>query len=120
MNNTISTARLACTLALASVFASQVHADEGSKCHFHGNQPAAQAVVADCAAQRRDVLVKSGKLDASWRTIQPEKVDAVSGKKGKEWKVTFNNPAAPDPTKRALYMFFTESGNFMAANFSGK
>lgn len=118
MKNTLRTASLALMAALA--LAPQVHAAEGSKCHFHGNQPAAQAVVADCAAQRRDTLVKAGKLDASWQAAKPEKIEAVDGKKGKEWKVTLRNPAAADPAKQALYMFFTASGNFMAANFTGQ
>lgn len=111
---------LATALASTLAFAPQAQAAEGSKCHFHGNQPAAQAVVTDCAAQRRDALVKSGKLDASWQAIKPEKIEAVDGKKGKEWKVTFSNPAAADKAKPSLFMFFTETGNFMAANFTGK
>jgi hypothetical protein len=44
----------------------------------------------------------------------------VDGKKGKEWVVTFVNPAVADKTKEKLYMFFTAPGNFIAANFSGK
>ena len=42
------------------------------------------------------------------------------GKKGKEWKVTFKDPAAKDKTKETLYMFFTQPGNFIAANFTGQ
>ena len=110
---------LATTLVSALAFAPQAQAAEGSNCHFHGNKPAAQTVVNDCAAQRRDTLIKSGKLDASWQAVKPEKMEVIDGKKGKEWKVTFGNPAAVDKTKRALFMFFAESGNFMAANFTG-
>ena len=39
---------------------------------------------------------------------------------GKEWKVSFKNPAAQDKGKDTLYMFFTPVGNFIAANFSGQ
>ena len=115
MKKFIITIGLMSTLA----FAPQVHASEGSGCHFHGSKPVTQTVVTDCATQRRDTLIKSGKLDASWQAVKPEKIEVIDGKKGKEWKVTFGNPAAADKTKRALFMFFAESGNFMAANFTG-
>ena len=95
-------------------------ASEGGSCHFHGNKPAAEATVSGCATQRKDALVKSGKLDAAWRTVQAEKIETVEGKKGKEWKVTFKDSAAKDKTKETLYMFFTQPGNFIAANFTGQ
>lgn len=120
MKKMMLTISLVATLGSSLVFAPQAQAAEGSKCHFHGNKPAAQAVVSDCATQRRDALVKSGKLDASWQAVKPEKIEVIDGKKGKEWKLTFNNPAVVDKTKSSLFMFFTETGNFMAANFTGK
>ena len=95
-------------------------ASEGGSCHFHGSKPAAEATVSGCATQRKDALVKSGKLDAAWRAVKPEKIEMVEGKKGKEWKVTFKDPAAKDKTKETLYMFFTPPGNFIASNFTGQ
>jgi hypothetical protein len=109
---------LALATSLLAVPAAQ--ADVGGRCHFHGNKPASQAVVTDCADQRKATLVKAGKLDASWQAIQQEKAELVDGKKGKEWKITFNNPGAPDPGKRTLYLFFSQPGNFIAANHTGK
>ena len=73
-----------------------------------------------CALQRKDALVKNGKLDAAWSALTPEKIEAVEGKKGQEWKVTFKNASAQDKTKATLYMFFTLPGNFIAANFTGQ
>ena len=73
-----------------------------------------------CAAQRKDALVKSGKLDASWSAVTQDKIESVDGKKGKEWKVTFKDTAAKDKTKETLYMFFTPVGNFIASNFTGQ
>ena len=95
-------------------------ADPGNSCHFHGKKPAAEATVSACAMQRKDALVKSKKLDASWSAIKPASIEAVDGKKGKEWKVIFSNPASTDKSKTNLYLFFSESGNFIAANHSGK
>ena len=95
-------------------------ASEGGSCHFHGSKPAAEATVLGCAQQRKEALVKAGKIDASWQAVKHDKVEAVDGKKGKEWKVTFKDPAAKDKAKETLYIFFTAPGNFIAANFTGQ
>lgn len=91
-----------------------------SACHFHGSKAASQETVAECAAKRQQTLIASGKLDKSWALIQPATFEQVEGQRGKEWKVTFKDPAAADKAKENLYLFFTAQGNFIAANFSGK
>lgn len=96
------------------------HADPGGSCHFHGSKPAAEATILKCAYQRKDSLVKSGKLDKSWDPIKHDSISYVDGKKGKEWKVSFVNLDAPDTAKTNLYMFFTPPGNFIAANHTGQ
>jgi hypothetical protein len=98
---------------------SPVAAGPGGTCHFHGSKPAADAVVIDCATQRRDELIGKGKLDKNWQSAKAEKAELVDGKKGKEWRVTFKDAAAKDKSKETLYMFFTPPGNFVAANFTG-
>ena len=103
-----------------TVSAGPALADAGGSCHFHGSKPATEAVIIGCAAQRKASLIKDGKLDASWQSVQPAKPESVDGKKGKEWKVTFKNPAVTDKTKETLYMFYTLPGNFIAANFTGQ
>ena len=35
-------------------------------------------------------------------------------------KLTFKNPAVTDASKQTLYMFYSPSGNFIAANFTGQ
>ena len=108
------------TVVSSLSFTAAVFADTGSSCHFHGSKPAVEATVAQCASQRRDALIKSGKLESSWQAIKQDKVEAVDGKKGKEWKITFRNPGATDKSKATLYLFFTLPGNFIAANFTGQ
>lgn len=111
-------------IVLASVAAvglsNPVLASEGGGCHFHGNTPAKEVTVVGCALQRKDTLATSGKIDPSWKALKHDKVEQVDGKKGKEWKVTFKDPAAKDKAKETLYVFFTLPGNFIAANFTGK
>ncbi|UJW80726.1 DUF6488 family protein [Hydrogenophaga sp. SL48] len=115
MKSLVIAAALVSTLIAAPALAA-----EGGSCHFHGSKPATEAVVTDCAAQRKASLVKAGKLDASWQAVKQDKAELVDGKKGKEWKVSFKNPAAPDAAKQTLYIFFSQPGNFIAANHTGQ
>ncbi len=110
------------TIALAGAFSgvAPAFADKGGACHFHGNMPAKQDTVLMCAGQRKDSLVSSGKIDASWQSVKHDKIEQVEGKKGKEWKVSFRNPNAPDKDKQTLFVFVSLTGNVLAANFSGK
>lgn len=117
---TMKTTVLAAVLASTLIASPAALASEGGSCHFHGNKPAAEAVVTDCAAQRKASLVKAGKLDPSWQAVKPGKAELVDGKKGKEWKVTFKNPALADAAKQTLYIFFSAPGNFIAANHTGQ
>jgi hypothetical protein len=52
--------------------------------------------------------------------VKHDKIEVVEGKKGKEWKVSFKDPAAKDKSKETLYIFFTVTGNFIAANHTGQ
>lgn len=114
-------AAMTLSAALSTAFwAPTAWADPGSSCHFHGKNPAAEATISGCAVQRKDALIKSGKLPPAWSTAKPQTIDVVDGKKGKEWKVTFKDAAAKDKSKETLYMFFTPPGNFIAANFTGQ
>ncbi|MEY2987133.1 MAG: hypothetical protein RJB13_654 [Pseudomonadota bacterium] len=90
-----------------------------SSCHFHGKKTAEEKVIIQCATKRKEALIKKGKIDPSWQSVEHSEVTQVDGKKGKEWKVTFKNPTEADKKKENLYMFFTLIGNFVAANFSG-
>ena len=111
------------TVAMVAVSFSVINiavADEAGSCHFHGNKPASPETVISCAQQRKEILIKKGKIDQSWETVEQDKVEQVDGKKGKEWLVTFKDPNVEDKAKETLYMFFTQTGNFIAANFTGK
>ena len=116
MKNTISIAAL--TLAL---FASpSAFAGGSGGCHFHGHAPVKESILTGCAAEYKDGLVASGKIDASWKSAKLDKAETVEGKSMKEWKFTFKNPAEKDATKQTLYMFYTLTGNLIGANFTGQ
>ena len=107
-------------LTIAAALSNPAMAGPGDGCHFHGSKPAAEAVVIKCADQRKERLVKSGKLEASWSAVKHESISVIDGKKGKEWRVSYKNPAATDKAKTGLFMFFTPVGNFIAANHTGQ
>ena len=68
----------------------------------------------------RHTLAGSGKIDAAWKAVKLDKAETVEGQKMKEWKLSFKNPAEKDAAKQTLYMFYSLTGNFIAANFTGK
>ena len=107
-------------LVLAITSSQSVMAGGGEDCHFHGSKPAAKDTVLKCANQRVEKLIARGKLDAGWKAITPESITSIDGEKGKEWKIVIKNQAANDKTKATLYLFFSENGNFIAANHTGK
>ena len=108
------------TLAIALNFSQAALAGAGEDCHFHGKKPAAKETVLKCADQRIEKLIARGKIDAGWKIIAPESIVTVDGEKSKEWKIVYKNPALTDKSKSSLYLFFSENGNFIAANHSGK
>lgn len=116
MKKTVFATVLMSTLLIAPA----AWAGEGGSCHFHGNKAASEAAVSDCANLRRNLLVNTGKLDASWKTVAQDQLELVDGKKGKEWKVVFKNPAVADAGKQTLYIFFSQPGNFIGANHTGQ
>ena len=109
------------TLLAGAGLSGQAMASGASDCHFHGNAVATQATVSTCAAKYQKDLIASGKIAKSWAAVkEPASFDQIDGETGKEWKVTFKDPAAADKSKESLYMFFTAQGNFIAANHTGK
>lgn len=108
------------TLTAALFAAPSAFAGSGGGCHFHGNAPVKESILTGCANEQKDGLIGSGKIDASWKSVKLDKAETVEGKSMKEWKFTFKNPAEKDASKQTLYMFYTLTGNFIGANFTGK
>jgi hypothetical protein len=108
------------TLALGLIATGGAYANEGGGCHFHGKTPAQEKTVLDCADQFKGDFIGRGRLDASWKSVKPSKVEQIENKRGKEWKLTYVNAAAAEKSKQTLFMFFTLPGNFIAANYDDK
>ncbi len=107
----MKTFALALVLCLAAPTLAFAH--EG---HSHGPPKAALSEDAVKARATEEVarLVSVKKVDATWKDVA---VKSVEQKKG-EWLVTFENPKAKANT--TLYVFLKASGEFSAANFTGK
>jgi hypothetical protein len=89
--------------------------------HVH---PAAKPEVDEAGAKARaqaelERLLSVKKIDATWKDVPVSTVEKKQMKKRWEWLVTFDNPA-PDAKKKTLYVFLKPSGDFVAANFTGK
>ncbi|WP_127717037.1 DUF6488 family protein [Halobacteriovorax sp. HLS] len=63
-------------------------------------------------------LINSGKIDASWKSSTFDKSEKKKFGKKTEWVVTFDNEKGVKGKK--LYIFLKLSGEFVAANFTGK
>src|SRR5215207_3786278 len=98
---------IAALAAITSLNSTPALADATGSCHFHGSKPATEQLAIDCADKRKDALVTSGKLPKSWLGVKMEKAQLVDGKNGKEWRVSYKDPAAADKTKETLYIILT-------------
>lgn len=84
----------------------------------HAQRP--ETVIRQMATSEVKQLVGKGKLDASWKDVEAGKAEQRITKGIKEWVITFNNPKEKDATKQNLYVFLTSTGDFVAANHTGK
>lgn len=110
MRNLIVTAVFGLTMISTAVFAGPGHSHE----------PVSKEVAAGMAAEKRDQLVQSGKLDKVWSGVAVSSTEQKTFAKGPEWVITFRNNAVADPAKRTLYLFYSLDGHYLASNFLGK
>lgn len=63
-------------------------------------------------------LVTKKKLEESWKTTEIKGLEKRTYKKTWEWVATFENAGAKK--EKVLYVFLKPTGQFVAANFTGK
>ncbi|WP_309891277.1 DUF6488 family protein [Archangium sp.] len=109
------------SVALASL------AGQSALAHENHHHPAARAELGEEGAKARaqqelERLVSIQKVEASWK--ESGQLKGVEKKKGAgkawEWLATFENPTVADKSKKVLYVFLKPTGEFVAANFTGK
>lgn len=91
--------------------------------HEGHDHPAPKAEITEDAAKGRASdevkrLVANKKLDASWANAKLKSMGKRTSEGRWEWLATFENGTAPKD--KVLYVFLQPSGEFSAANFTGK
>jgi len=86
--------------------------------HSHGEPKISQERSGEVGRSQVQRLVKDGKIDKSWlKSTFDKSIKKTFGNKS-EWLITFKNDKGPKG--KLLYIFLKESGEFVAANFTGK
>ena len=108
------------------VLAVIVSSGAGGAVWAHGSHEPAAAkteILGDEAARGRAAdevkrLVSVKKVDASWADAKLKSMEKKNSEGKWEWLATFENGAAAKD--KLLYVFLKPSGEFVAANFTGK
>lgn len=89
--------------------------------HTHAAPALVDAAKAKKVASRKLAsLVQKNRIESTWWGISPNEPTRENYGKGPEWRVTFTNPKASDPTKSMLYVFVNAKGKVVGSNFTGK
>lgn len=67
-----------------------------------------------------EMLIKSGRVEASWSKAKIEKVEKKEFKKGPEWVATLQDESQKDKSKQRLYIFINTKGYLNGSNFTGE
>lgn len=87
----------------------------------HAPKPSIEkAQATEVAKSQVSRLIADGKIDATWKNAELVGTEKKKSKSTWEWVNTFKNTKEADATKQTLYVFLTTSGDFIAANFTGK
>ena len=92
----------------------------GTAGHGHSHEPVTQQQAEQVATRIVGNLAKKGVIDNSWNDIQVDKSEKKQFGNSLEWVVSYRNAAVSDPGKRTLYIFLTLTGDYIAANYTGK
>jgi hypothetical protein len=84
-----------------------------------------KAITREQAMQRANAeigrLAESGKLDKSWTVnARLQSAELRTAGTGKEWALIFSNEKAGEADKKTLYVFLSDTGEYLAANFTGR
>ncbi len=87
--------------------------------HGHSHEPITGTEAQFKATQRVKQLVETGKIEATWANIESSTISQKDYGHGPEWMIIFKNDKASDSTKQTLYLFYSQDGHYLAANFDG-
>jgi hypothetical protein len=88
--------------------------------HGHSHDPVNQSQAEKVAKESVAMLVKKEKIDSSWKSVSVASAEKKKFGGKMEWVVTFKNDKISDASKQTLYVFLSLTGNYIAANYTGK
>lgn len=88
--------------------------------HGHSHSPVNQVTAKEKATKIVASFIKQKTIGESWRSIPVKSVENKTFNGKPEWVVSFVNEKVTDTKKRQLYIFLTLSGEYIAANYTGK
>lgn len=92
----------------------------GSHDQGHSHSPVNQATANLKATKIIENFIKQKTLDKNWVSIPVNSSEKKRFNGKEEWVVSFVNKKVTDAKKRKLYVFLTLSGDYIAANYTGK
>jgi hypothetical protein len=88
--------------------------------HSHSQVPVDKSVAQTNGGKIIASLVSRKKIDQSWTDITASSVEKKMYQDRPEWVITYNNKKVKEVDKQKLYVFLTVSGDYIAANYTGK
>jgi len=88
--------------------------------HGHSQGPIDQDAAVLKATKIVNNLVEKSTLEKSWKSIKLNLIEKKVFQEKTEWVATFVNNKVTDVNKQKLYVFLTLSGDYIAANYTGK
>jgi hypothetical protein len=106
---------VAIAFAFAAATPAYAHPD-----HDMYEQENARLLALNSASYVVERMVERNAIPASWRDVQPSSAFLRQRNGAMEWLVTFENPAIANSAERTLYVMLTQTGVYIAANYTGQ
>lgn len=88
--------------------------------HSHSHDPVDKTKAEEVAKKSIAMLVKKGKISSSWESVSVANAEKKKFGDKMEWVVSFKNDKISDASKQTLYVFLSLTGDYIAANYTGK
>lgn len=92
----------------------------GGHGHSHGPVEISKAQAEKISSYRVAELVLALEIHESWADIAPSTAEKTKIGNSTEWVVVYDNDDTPDADKTKLFVFLSSTGEYIAANFTGK
>lgn len=96
------------------------HGHDHDHGHGHSHDPVTQSQAEQVAMESVSMLIKKGKIDDSWQSVSVANAEKKKFGDRTEWVISFKNDKITDASKKTLYVFLSLTGEYIAANYTGK